>query len=162
SGSYSRMMGDLMGGIYASQIITGPGTQYTTVTSATKTSFVIRRGPDGQIIRVPVTTIVPINATTTAQPTQVTTQGLVPVLGRSAFKITENERPAPEDRFILTYNYFQNIPGAIASPVASTTTLPGGIPGLTNTVLSTPYTYVQRQVIGFEATYLDGEASIGV
>ena len=61
-------------------------------------------GPDGQIARVLVTRPVPVGTSTTAIPTLVTTPALVPILSRGAFKIAENERPAPEDRFILSYS----------------------------------------------------------
>lgn len=49
-----------------------------------------------------------------------------------AFKIAENESPRPVDRVFVTYNYFNNVSDS------------------------------SRTVIGFEKTFLDGQASVGM
>lgn len=66
---------------------------------------------------------------------------LIPQAGRGAFKIAENESPRPTDRFFTTYNYF-NGQGS-------------GIPGL-------PTFDTHREVFGFEKTFMDGDASVGL
>jgi hypothetical protein len=58
---------------------------------------------------------------------------------RGAFKIAENESPRPIDRVYFNYNYFNNVD------------LGGGTKGTIN-----------RETFGFEKTFLDGNASIGV
>jgi len=62
-------------------------------------------------------------------------------LALSPFKIAENESPRPTDRVFLTYNYFSNIGGA------------------QNNNFNID---VHREVIGFEKTFFDGAASIGL
>jgi hypothetical protein len=59
-----------------------------------------------------------------------------PFAVRSSFKIAENESPRPEDRLFVTYNYFNRINN---SPID-----------------------VHRETIGFEKTFLEGNASIGL
>jgi hypothetical protein len=61
---------------------------------------------------------------------------------RGAFKIAENESPRPVDRVYLTYNFFHDVNSSLA------------VPGL-------PITNVHRQTLGFEKTFLGGDASIG-
>jgi hypothetical protein len=65
--------------------------------------------------------------------------------GLGAFKITENESPAPQDRVFITYNYFYNI---------NKTFNPSGI--------EVERTDLSREVIGFEKTFLGGDASFGM
>ncbi|MBY0232862.1 MAG: hypothetical protein K2W96_26570, partial [Gemmataceae bacterium] len=63
-----------------------------------------------------------------------------PLVNAGAFKIAENESPRPIDRVFLTYNYFDDV----------------------NTFGSRRGDLdVHRQVIGFERTFLDGDASFG-
>jgi hypothetical protein len=57
-------------------------------------------------------------------------------VARSAFKITDDESPRPQDRVFLRYNYFNDV-GEVG-------------------------TDIHREVIGFEKTFLDGNASIGM
>jgi hypothetical protein len=117
AGSFSRMMGDLVGGMYADTFITVPAIQVTSSTLFTTQSAIQTvQGPNGELIRVLVTFPVPNGTITNVQQTLVTTRAQVPIIGRGAFKIAENERPLPEDRFILTYNYFNQVPGAILGP----------------------------------------------
>ena len=103
----------------------------------------------------PVTTIIPSNE-------EVVTQVLI--LSRGSFKIAENERPMPEDRVFLNYNYYQGVPGPKFPPPPQVTSLNGGVPTTTQTFIPSQGedTYVNRGVIGFETTFLDGTASIGM
>ena len=105
------MLGDQIGAVYATQLVTLPGTQVVTQTlTTTQTSIQTIPGVDGQLIRVQVTRTVPTGTSTTVVPTLVTTPAQVPILSRGAFKIAENEKPAPEDRFILSYNGYPKSP----------------------------------------------------
>jgi hypothetical protein len=61
---------------------------------------------------------------------------------RGAFKITENESPRPQDRVFSTYNFFYNVNGSLNEGLARTD--------------------IHREVIGFEKTFLDGNASFGM
>lgn len=63
-----------------------------------------------------------------------------PQLSYASFKIAENESPRPTDRIFVTYNYYDNLP----------------------TSSFTPGFNVHRETVGFEKTFLDGSASIGV
>jgi hypothetical protein len=56
---------------------------------------------------------------------------------RGAFKIQENESPRPADRVNLTFNYYNSVD------------------------LGTKKIDVQRETLGFEKTFLDGNASLG-
>ncbi len=58
----------------------------------------------------------------------------------SSFKITENESPRPLDRVFLNYNFFDRVDSAINGP---------GAPG----------TNIHFETIGFEKTFMDGNAS---
>jgi hypothetical protein len=68
--------------------------------------------------------------------------GSVALAARGAFKITENESPRPQDRAFITYNYFNDIAGSRN--------------------VGFPQTDAHREVIGFETTFLEGDASIGM
>jgi len=191
-GFFTRMMGDWIGATYANQIVTLPGTQATTRTLTTTVRTFQTVFLNGEPTRVPVIMTVPAGTVTTIAPTLVTTQALVPILSRGAFKIAENERPTPEDRFILSYNGYSGVPGALpVSPGLISTTTPGpplptaivparpgpqarqpvlvsqdlvggGAPTLVQTVVPSPNTFVHREVVGFEKTFFDGVASVGV
>jgi hypothetical protein len=63
----------------------------------------------------------------------------VPQIVTGGFKIADNESPVPTDRIFVTYNYYNNV------------TTQGG-----------PNFDVHRETIGFEKTFLDGNASIGM
>jgi hypothetical protein len=62
----------------------------------------------------------------------------VPLAGFGAFKISDNESPRPTDRVFFTYNYFDR----------------AGAGGTTFGL--------DRELIGFEKTFLDGNASFGL
>jgi hypothetical protein len=190
---FTRMMGDFIGATYATQTVTLPGTQIVTTTlTQTVTTTETRIGSQGEPVRVQVTRVVPVGTRTTAVPVLVTTQAQVPVLSRGAFKIAENEKPAPEDRFILSYNGYSGVPVALPAPPGSifstgngqpfsTTITPlgfgpsiqqpvfvsqslisGGAPTLVQTVVPAQTSFVHRAVVGFEKTLFDGVASVGV
>jgi hypothetical protein len=61
-------------------------------------------------------------------------------------KVSENQSPRPQDRVFFTFNYFQ------------------GVNDQVNQKLQAPigYTQVFRYIGGFEKTFLDGQASIGL
>src|SRR5207247_1099521 len=89
----------------------------------------------------------------------------VPVASQGAFKICENESPRPTDRVFFTYNFYSDATGApsgLGVPRTDTVTNPNG------TVTSTPVPAVtikldaHREIFGFEKTFLDGNASIGM
>ncbi len=77
------------------------------------------------------------------QPNGATVLASVPVVGRGAFKIAENESPRPQDRVFAFYQYFDRV----------TTSAPGNP--------SAPFD-LHREVIGFEKTFLEGNASFGM
>jgi hypothetical protein len=125
--------------------LTTPGQPTGTVLRGTVFNFdtFINTGPMAGT-RIPAGTPYPI--TTTSAPSDIiparrtNVAGTLAVVSRGAFKITENESPRPQDRAFATYNYFNNV-----SPV----------PGLRQTD-------VHREVIGFERTFLEGDASFGM
>ena len=163
AGSFSRMMGDWVGAYYANQFVQLPGYKVT-ITSAntTQTKTIIGKNPDGQPITLRVKSVVPLGNVLDIEPTLVTTRARVPVLSSGSFKVAENERPMPEDRVFLTYNYFQNVPGAVPVLPGPESSIVGGNPTISQLVIPPNNTYVQRQVIGFETTFLDGAASFGM
>jgi hypothetical protein len=63
-------------------------------------------------------------------------------LARGAFKITDDESPRPRDRVFIRYNFFDNVGAGIVHGV--------------------PQEDIHREVIGFEKTFLDGNASLGM
>jgi hypothetical protein len=108
-------------------------------------------------------------------------------LSRGSFKIAENESVQPQDRVFVTYNYFHEIPNQLLAAGGFLTILPNPIirvaPGpyvLQNTLASTlsPNTFagqpttltnpilsstnLHRETIGFEKTFFDGNASVGL
>lgn len=66
----------------------------------------------------------------------------VPIGSVGAYKISENESPRPVDRVFITYNYYNDVFGSL-NP---------GFPGLN----------LHREVLGFEKTFLNGNASVGL
>jgi hypothetical protein len=143
------MIGDMGAGSFIAGFVPAQLFGYTT-----QTTF---RGPDGQGFlattrqltdgTVISRTIVPFQFTGTGSTvvTPFTERGsrvaLIPQVGRGAFKIAENESPRPTDRFFATYNYFNGVGS--------------GIPGI-------PTFDTHREVFGFEKTFLDGDASVGM
>ncbi len=74
---------------------------------------------------------------TTTTTTIFTRQVQVPVVTTGSFKISDNESPRPTDRIFTTYNYFDR-------------------------VSSGPNVGLNREVMGFEKTFLGGDASFGM
>lgn len=64
----------------------------------------------------------------------------------SAFKIAENESPAPQDRAYLTFNYFNNVNDEVNQRLGD---------NISNM-------WVTRETIGFERTFFDGWTSVEV
>jgi hypothetical protein len=145
----TNMIGDLSAGSFILGFV--PHTDFGFVTTRTF------RGPNGQGFlqttrtltngTVQSNTVVPFqfpgSGSTTVTPftRQTSTTALIPQTGRGAFKIAENESPRPTDRVFLTYNYFNGVGS--------------GIPNL-------PTYDTHRETFGFEKTFLQGDASIGV
>lgn len=75
---------------------------------------------------------------------QLTLQPIVsqPIVTRGAFKISDNESPRPVDRLFAAYNFFDNA-SLPTGPVRRTFDL-------------------HRETAGFEKTFLNGDASVGV
>jgi hypothetical protein len=72
-------------------------------------------------------------------PNGATRSVFIPQVNRGGFKIADNESPRPTDRVFVTYNYYNNV----------------------NT-LGGPNFDLHREMIGFEKTFFDGNASIGM
>jgi hypothetical protein len=128
--------GDFGGVFYSKTIVTGYQTQ--TVLTSTKT------------VRIPIlidgkiygyrTSVTQVYGTVTTPETRVVH---VPVSGNYAgIMITDNDSPRPTDRAYFGYNYYNNFGAALN-------------PGLSNVNL-------QRQMFGFEKTFLSGNASVGL
>jgi hypothetical protein len=154
TGFNPHMMGDLPG-FFAQRIVTVTGTQTTTTTTT-------RRGPNGT------------NQVTVATATQSVSKSftvLTPVASSGAFKVAENASPRPVDRVFFTYNYFSDIRDPLnsaieSSSVTQTSTRTGRIGSATTAVetifpgLPRATANLNREVVGFEKTFLGGDASI--
>jgi hypothetical protein len=95
----------------------------------------------------------------------VTRDILVPDVLLGAYKIAENESPAPEDRVFVYYNYYRNVRIPIESGGAFSFAVAGLVPRQVLTgsgQLAVTTLDVHREVMGFEKTFLDGDASIGL
>jgi hypothetical protein len=125
---------------------------------------------DGQLItinaQVPVNVVVPKRFQV---PVVVAATTRVPIAGLGAYKIGENEGPAPEDRVFFTYHYYDGLrapsgPFAFPQTVVTQTTI-NGFPATVSTVIPgvpPPHFALNREVFGFEKTFLDGNASFGL
>jgi hypothetical protein len=164
-----HMMGDFPG-IFGLRPFLVPAFQ-TISTSRTVTRTTLVRvtvpTPEG-----PFTTLVPV---TTTDHVPVLTQRVVPVevivrelfASRGTFKVAEDESPRPQDRVFFSYNFYGDAAGpgtnAALPHVETITTTLGGNPALIPTFIPgvpAPRSDVNREVIGFEKTFLDGNASI--
>jgi hypothetical protein len=141
-----------------------------TTTRNTQVTTVTNMGTTGTTF---ITTVV--NTTTTQTPTtvqvpvKILTNVRVPIATRGAFKIAENESPAPEDRVFFTYNFYSDVTGPAAlSQFPETRTIQTVINGNPTTITTrfagfpSPRLDVHREAFGFEKTLLDGNASIGL
>jgi hypothetical protein len=63
--------------------------------------------------------------------------GTAALIGRGSFKIADNDSPLPTDRVFINYNYFDRINNGAGEPTSN----------------------LNREVIGFEKTFLNGNAS---
>ncbi len=152
-----HMMGDFYG-TFAKSFVTVTGVQTTTVTTQ-------RRDPAlGTLV---------VTTTSTATPVTQQRTFLIPLAGRGAFKIAENASPMPVDRCFFTYNHFNSIRSpqygqTDPSSTATQTTVNNpqqGVRTTSNVVTTFPTPYVpfvnlNREVAGFEKTFLGGRASI--
>jgi hypothetical protein len=132
------MMGDSLGGGYATEIITLPGYEFITKTLTTTRTTVHRsKGTAGvQPEFVITTSTVPAGTTKSVVPVFVVTQAQVPLVSRGGSKIAENEMPAPEDRFILGFNGFSDV--TVPNLPAPQTTSFGSLPPPTVTFRPIP------------------------
>jgi hypothetical protein len=91
-----------------------------------------------------------------------------PVAARagSGFKIADNESPCPQDRVFFSYNYFDRLSGAGGFTPGSTviTNTPTVITSVVtpDAVVTARNANVNRELFGFEKTFLGGNASIEV
>ncbi len=114
---------------------TQPGTRYNF-------DFTILN-PNGSITTLPTGQPLPANVRSGAPlPFAPGGAGLIGLVASGAFKITENESPRPQDRVFAFYNYFNDVNASLNPGPARTD--------------------VHREVAGFEKTFLDGDASIGL
>jgi hypothetical protein len=158
-GFHPHMLGDFPGS-FARQTITifGVQTTVTTSTTVTKPMFIV---VNGENVLVPGKTITTTKSVTT--PIAQTRTVLVPVGALGAFKIAENASPRPVDRVFFTYNFFGDLsgPGSGANNPINITT--GNNNVRVNTFIpgtSAVNSNVNREIFGFEKTFLDGFASI--
>ena len=114
--------------------------------------------------------------TTSATVTTPTAQArtiLVPVASLGAFKIAENASPKPQDRVFFAYNYYGGLGGIQNGPNDQvSTSQPSSVTVNSTTVTSTTNTFIprtptfqgslNREIFGFEKTFLDGFASVEV
>jgi hypothetical protein len=123
---------------------------------------------DGKLVTVlvPVTTTfqVPVQRQTIVE---VPVNIREPFPFRGAFKVADNESPRPTDRVFFNYNFYDSVTGGGASlprfDTVSTTI--GGNPALVTTIVPgvpAPRIDVHREIAGFEKTFLDGDASVGL
>src|SRR5262249_32651750 len=91
--------------------------------------------------------------------TPVTLTALVPDIFLGAFKISENESPRPDDRAFVYYNYYRNV----RLPIENGGVFPITLGSFTGSgQLAASHLDINREVIGFEKTFLGGDASIGL
>ena len=168
-----RMIGELPTPFFSLKSIIVPATQIVTqfkqVTVLQNVQqTIINSFGQPQVITVQVPVVVTLPFTTT-RTTFVTTITRVPIVTGGALKIAENESPLPEDRVFLTYNYYDSIHGPNGSfglPTTLTTQATiGGIPTTIATIVPgvpPPTVNLHREAIGFEKSFFDGFASIGL
>jgi len=167
SGVNHHMIGDFPG-FSTLKIVTTPTFQYVTfkVLKANPDFRPPDEGGSEQPPGPPATIEVPVTVKVAGVLRNVVR---VPSAAQGSFKIGENESPIPQDRCFFTVNYFNNVRGLGAGGdvprTESSSIVVDGVP--------VPFTFfnpgappvrldVQRQVFGFEKTFLDGDASFGV
>jgi hypothetical protein len=143
-----NMFGDLAG-ISGQRLVTIPGqfinVPVTTYTTQTTTNTTVSNGNTGQEpTTITTTTTQQIPHTTFVQQQLQSVVHGIPITGQySGFAVTDNESPRPVDRVFFTYNYFSDVGRSV---------LPSSIPGIN----------FERQIVGFEKTFFDGDASVGM
>ncbi len=163
------MLGDLPG-VFELRTLFVPAVQTIsttqTVTQTKQVDVVVNIDEQRITIRVPVTTttIVPVQQQKIVEE-PVTVREVYPV--RGDFKVAENESPRPADRVFFDYNYYSNVtgPGTSSSVphLDTTTTTINGNPAKVSTLTpGVPNLRIDlhREVVGFEKTFLGGDASI--
>jgi len=83
------------------------------------------------------------DATPIIVPATVVAQGLPIGPQYNGFKVTDNESPRPNNRLYFTYNHFSEVNRSL---------IPAEIPNIS----------IDRQLLGFERTFLQGDASFGM
>ncbi len=127
--------GDFSGGFYSKTIVVGFTTQR--VQTGTTTTKTVTQTDGGTFTTITTT---PVFGTTSVPITRVVR---VPISGEySGVLITDNDSPRPTDRVYFGYNYYSNL-GASLNPGLGTIN-------------------ENREMIGFEKTFLDGNASFGM
>jgi hypothetical protein len=115
-------------------------------------------------VQVPVTTLRPVTVRRQV-PVNVLTTVCSPEAFSGAFKVADNESPAPADRAFFTYNYYSTVRGIPSGPHQETfTTIINGNPATVTTQVPgvTTHVDVHRETAGFEKTFFDGSASFGL
>jgi hypothetical protein len=97
-----------------------------------------------------------------SRPVNVTTFQRVANTGIGALNIADDQSPIPQDRAFVVYNSFSDVTGPAAAFFASQHTITQGNSTITIPGVAAPQLQVQREEFGFEKTFLDGNASIGV
>jgi hypothetical protein len=159
-----------------------PQTTFVTVPSFIVTQQVQTipiTGPPGIQLK-PITITVPVLTPTTVQvpvttfskvtvkrqvPVNVLTAVCTPDAFTGAFKVADNESPAPADRAFFTYNYYSSVRGIPSGPQVETfNTTINGNPATVTTVIPSVTTHVDvhRETAGFEKTFFDGNFSVGL
>jgi hypothetical protein len=165
-----HMIGDFPG-LFVLRTFFVPATQTVFTTQAvtqTQQVNVVFRDQDGQLhnVRVPVTTTVQV-------PVQQQRIVEAPVSLRVAFpfrgefNVAEGESPRPEDRVFFHYDYYSSVTGPGTSSglprLDTTTTTINGRPATVTTLIPgvpPPSLDLHREVVGFEKTFLGGDASV--
>jgi hypothetical protein len=93
----------------------------------------------------------------------ITATARVPLVTRGAIKVSENESPRPQDRIFFNYNYFNNVTvfGTTFDPLLARRQVPGQTFGPTGTRSFQAFD-LHRETFGFERTFIDGDASLGL
>lgn len=120
---------------------TAPGAAAAAAAAATASSAAESRGESGSdaLASAAPQMIGDLGALGYGTTTRSATGPRLPIANRSGVKIAENESPRPLDRVFMTYNYFNSV-----GPFS------GDLLGL------------HRGLVGFEKTFLDGDASFGM
>jgi hypothetical protein len=135
------MMGDLPATSFVRGQVCYPGLVPFIIPPVIVTTPPQRINIDGVITIIPGRTVVVTPAQVVLRPGVVCQNILIPQVCRGGVKIEEDESPRPVDRVYFAYNYFDDITHAF--------------PGV-------PRSNLSREMYGFELTFLNGDASIGL